>query len=180
VKLELQNEDVETLLLNGELDAVILPNIAQSFRAGDPRIHRVFADCRASIRNYFQSTGIFPITHTLVTHERKISQFPWLCQELVTAFNEADRQCRMEYEYPKRFSFPTAVLLLEEEEQQFGKNPWTHGLEPNRFVLKKFSRPRAGYIIRPAVDDCSRWSEGTGCSRFGSTPAVSLLNGFKV
>jgi hypothetical protein len=38
VKLELQNEDVETLLLNGELDAVILPNIARSFRSGDPRI----------------------------------------------------------------------------------------------------------------------------------------------
>ena len=156
VKLELQNEDVETLLLNGELDAVILPNIAQSFRSGDPRIHRVFADCRESVRNYFQDTGIFPITHTLVTHERMISQHPWLCQELVTAFNEADRRCRLEYEYPKRFSFPTAVLFLEEEEQQFGKNPWTHGLEPNRCVLKKFVQyaHEQGYISsEPALDD---------------------------
>ena len=137
VKLELQTENTfETLfLLNGELDAVILPNIAQSFRSGDPRIHRVFADCRESVRNYFQDTGIFPITHTLVTHERMISQHLWLCQELVTAFNEADwggggRRCRLEYEYPKRFSFPTAVLFLEEEEQQLAKilglTDWDH------------------------------------------------------
>jgi hypothetical protein len=48
------------------------------------------------------------------------------------------------------------VLVLEEEEQQFGKNPWTHGLEPNRFVLKKFIQyaHEQGYIsFEPAVDD---------------------------
>jgi 4,5-dihydroxyphthalate decarboxylase len=109
-----------------------------------------------SVRHYFQDTGSFPITHTLVTHKRVISQHPWLCQELVTAFNEADRRCRLEYEYPKRFSFPTAVLFLEEEEQQFGKNPWTHGLEPNRSVLKKFVQyaHEQGYIpSEPALDD---------------------------
>ena len=130
VKLELQSEDVEALLLSGDLDAVILPNIAQSFRSGDSRIHRVFADCRDAVQNYFQDTGIFPITHALVTHERLVSEHPWLCQELITAFNEADHHCRLEYEYPKRFSFPTAALFLEEEEQRFGKNPWSHGLAP--------------------------------------------------
>jgi hypothetical protein len=89
-------------------------------------------------------------------HERKIFQYPWLCQKLVTAFNEAGRRCRLEYEYPKRFSFPTAVLLLEEEEQLFGKNPWTHGLEPNRSVLKKFVQYayEQGYMSsEPALDD---------------------------
>jgi hypothetical protein len=34
VKLELQAEDVEALRLKGDLDAIILPNIAKSFRAG--------------------------------------------------------------------------------------------------------------------------------------------------
>jgi 4,5-dihydroxyphthalate decarboxylase len=156
VSLRLQSEDIEVLLLNGDLDAVILPNIPKSFRARDPRIHRVFADCRASVENYFQDTGIFPITHTLVTHERVMSQHPWLCKELVDAFNEADRHCRLEYDYPKRFSFPTAVLFLEEEDERFGKNPWSHGLQPNRAVLEKFVQyaREQGYIsFEPAVDD---------------------------
>ena len=156
VRLELQSEDVEALLLKGKLDAVMLPNIAKSFRARDPRIHRVFADCRGSIADYFQDTGIFPITHTMVTHERMVAQHPWLCRELVAAFTEADRQCRVEYEYPKRFSFPTAALFLEEEDQRFGKNPWNHGLESNRPVLKKFVQyaHEQGYTsFEPSVDE---------------------------
>jgi 4,5-dihydroxyphthalate decarboxylase len=155
VKIELQDEDVETLMLKGDLDAVLLPNVAKAFRSGDPRIHRLFSDCRTAIKNYFQDTGIFPITHTLVTHERMVAQHPWLCKQIVSAFDQADRQCRLEYEYPKRFSFPTAVLFLEEEDRRFGDNPWIHGLEPNRAVLKKFVQyaREQGYISHePELD----------------------------
>lgn len=156
VKLKLQSEDVETLLLDGVLDAVILPNVAKSFRSGDPRIHRVFTDCRSSIQSYFRDTGIFPITHTLVARESVVAEHPWLCKQLLEAFTEADRRCRLEYEYPKRFSFPTAALFLEEEENRFGCNPWIHGLEANRAVLKKFVQyaHEQGYIsFEPRVDE---------------------------
>jgi hypothetical protein len=85
-----------------------------------------------------------------------LEKSPWLCRQLVVAFDEADRLCRLDYEYPKRFSFPTAVLFLEEEENRFGKTPWRHGVEPNRPVLEKFieyARDQ-GYISRhPALDE---------------------------
>lgn len=90
---------------------------------------------------------------------------------------------RLEYEYAKRFSIPTAVLFLEEEEQRFGKNPWTHGLEPNRSVLKKFVQyaHEQGYISsEPALAIYSRLSsEGTRTfnvqsSRFGSDNKIWL------
>ncbi|HEY7167553.1 MAG TPA: hypothetical protein VIB79_23535 [Candidatus Binatia bacterium] len=156
VRLKRQNEDVEHLMLSGALDAVILPNVAKSFRAGDPRIHRVFRDCRASIDEYFQRTGMFPITHTLVARETVVAENPWLCRELVDAFTAADRHCRAEYDYPKRFSFPTAVLFLEEEERRFGSDSWIHGLEPNRAVLEKFVQYayEQGYTsFAPAVEE---------------------------
>jgi 4,5-dihydroxyphthalate decarboxylase len=156
VTLKLQSEDIEALLLKGALDAAILPNVAGSFRAGDPRIRRVFSNCRASIDDYFHDTGIFPITHTLVAHERLVAEHPWLCAELLSAFDEADRRCRVEYEYPKRFSFPTAALFLEEEEQRFGKNPWSHGVETNRVTLEKFVQyaREQGYIsFMPGIDE---------------------------
>jgi 4,5-dihydroxyphthalate decarboxylase len=156
IKLELTDENLETLLFDLKLDALLLPNVSKSLRTGDPRIRRVFSDCRAAVANYFHTTGIFPITHTMVVHERLLAKYPWLARQLVAAFNEADRQCRIDYEYPKRFSFPTAVLFLEEEEKRFGKNSWTHGLDPNRKVLEKFVEyaKNQGYIpIQPALDD---------------------------
>jgi 4,5-dihydroxyphthalate decarboxylase len=135
---------------------VILPNVGKRFRAGDPRIRRVFGDCREAIGDYYRASGIFPITHTMVVHQRLLEKFPWLCRQLIAAFDDADRRCRLDYEYPKRFSFPTAVLFLEEEEKRFGKTPWQHGVEPNRQVLEKFleyARDQ-GYISRhPVLDD---------------------------
>ncbi len=156
VTLQRENAKVETLLLSGGLDAVILPNVAESFRSGDPRIHRVFADCRTSIQSYFQETGIFPITHTLVARESVVAAHPWLSKELMDAFSEAERRSRVEYEYPKRFSFPTAVLFLEEEDRRFGSDPWPCGIERNRTVLEKFVQYayEQGYIsFEPAVED---------------------------
>jgi len=156
IRLDLRDDDLESLLLEGALDALVLPNVSKIFRAGDRRIRRVFRDCRAVVDDYFQATKIFPITHTMVAHERLLAKSPWLCRQLVDAFNAADRGCQIDYEYPKRFSFPTAVLFLEEEEKRFGKNPWVHGLQPNRMVLEKFVEyaQDQGYISsQPGLDD---------------------------
>jgi 4,5-dihydroxyphthalate decarboxylase len=123
VKITVVDEPVEALLLRGEIDALIPPNIVPSFRAQDPRIRRVFKDIRSTVNEYFRTTRIFPITHTLV----------------------------------KRSAFPSAVLILEEEEELFGKNPWEHGLTPtNRVVLEKFIQyaGEQGYVAnRPPLSD---------------------------
>jgi 4,5-dihydroxyphthalate decarboxylase len=156
VNVQVQDRDVESLLLNGELDAIIAANVPRSYRAGDSRIRRIFSDCRLAVQEYFEKTRIFPITHTLVMKESLLTTCPWLVGRLVAAFDEADRLCRHRYQYPKRFSFPTAVLFMEEEEQRFGQSPWRHGLEPNRHILEKFIEyaEDQGYIsFRPRVDD---------------------------
>jgi hypothetical protein len=50
-----------------------------------------------------------------------------------------------------------AVLILEEEEEVFGDNPWGHGLTPeNQVVLEKFVQyaHEQGYIsYRPKLED---------------------------
>jgi len=152
----IQEKDVESLLLDGELDVLIAANVPRSFRAGDPRIRRLFHDCHMAVEQYFDRTHIFPITHTLVLKESLIVKHPWLGERLICAFNEADRLCRERYQYPKRFSFPTAVLLREEQEKRFGKNPWSHGLNSNAHVLEKFVEyaQQQGYISsRPSLND---------------------------
>ena len=157
VRITVQDESTEALLLNGELDALIPPNIPQSFRLRDPRIRRVFADSRKAVTEYFAQTGIFPITHTLVARQSLVDEHRWLVERIVDAFERAEKLCREAYQYPKRVYFPTSVLLLEEEEEVFGENPWEHGLnERNRRTLEKFLQyaEEQGYIpCRPKVQE---------------------------
>jgi 4,5-dihydroxyphthalate decarboxylase len=157
VKLTVVNAPVEALLLRGEIDALIPPNIVPSFRAGDPRIRRVFKDPRNTVIDYFAKTKIFPITHTLVVRQELLDKNPWIVASLLDSFNEAERLCRNSYDYAKRLAFPSAVLILEEEEEIFGKNPWAHGLTAeNQVVLEKFVQyaEDQGYIpYRPPLSE---------------------------
>ncbi len=164
LRLAVQPESVESLLLKGEIDALIAPNVPPSFRSGDPRIRRLFADCRTRVTKYFRDTKIFPITHTVVLRESLIAEQPWIAKNLLAAFIEAEKACRRAYEYPKRLAFPSAVLILEEEEEIFGKDPFQHGLTAqNQRVLEKFlqyaeeqgyisRRPKPGDLFAPAPD----------------------------
>ncbi len=76
LKLCVQNEPTEALLLRGEIDALIPPNIVPSFRAKDPRIRRVFKEPRTTINEYFRETKIFPITHALVIRQCSSTSTP--------------------------------------------------------------------------------------------------------
>jgi len=157
VSITLADQSTEQMLLRGELDALIPPNIVPSFRNHDPRIRRLFSNARATVNDYFRKTKIFPITHTLVVRQELFEQKPWLVASLLKAFNEMEEACRKSYEYAKRSAFPSAVLIREEEEEVFGNNPWEHGLTPcNQVVLEKFVQyaNEQGYIPnRPALSD---------------------------
>jgi len=157
VKVTVVDEPTEALLLRGDIDALIPPNIVPSFRASDPRIRRVFKDIRTTVNEYFRKTKIFPITHTLVVRQSLFDEHPWLVSSLLNAFTDAETLCRKSYDYAKRLAFPSAVLILEEEEGIFGENPWGHGLTPeNQVVLEKFVQyaNEQGYISsRPPLSE---------------------------
>jgi 4,5-dihydroxyphthalate decarboxylase len=51
VRIEFGKKNVEALLLDGEIDALIAPNVPVSFQNHDMRIRRLFADCRAEVVN---------------------------------------------------------------------------------------------------------------------------------
>lgn len=157
IRITVVDEPTEALLLRGEIDALIPPNTVPSFRAKDPRIRRVFKDIRGTVNEYFRKTKIFPITHTLVVRQSLFDEHPWLVSSLLNAFTAAEKVCRKSYDYAKRLAFPSAVIMLEEEEAIFGENPWGHGLTAeNQVVLDKFIQyaEEQGYIpYRPPLSD---------------------------
>jgi 4,5-dihydroxyphthalate decarboxylase len=151
VRIEVGTKNVEALLLAGDIDALIAPNVPASYQNHDPRIRRLFADCRTAVVDYFRKTTIFPITHVVVMREALAAEHPWLAARLIDAFENAELACRKAYSYPKRLALPAAVLVVEEEEAAFGKEPFRHGLTAeNRLVLEKFIQyaHEQGYISR--------------------------------
>ena len=157
VSITIVNQSTEALFLRGEIDALIPPNIPPSFKEKNPRIRRVIKNPRSVVNEYFRKTKIFPITHTLVVRQQLLDQNPWIVASLLNAFSEAEKLCQKSYAYAKRLAFPSAVLILEEEEETFGENPWAQGLTPeNRVVLEKFVEyaQEQGYIpFRPQLSD---------------------------
>jgi 4,5-dihydroxyphthalate decarboxylase len=144
------DEDIEELLLKGEVDALLLPTPAKLFQRRDPRIRRLFPDCSGEIRSYFGQTKIFPITHTVVMNEALWKEKPWAAESLVEAFKAAQAECARFYSDPKRLSLVQSPFILEDERATFGPDPWAHGIEPNRHVLETFVRyaQQQGFIER--------------------------------
>ncbi len=143
--------DMEELLLKGEIDALFWPVIPERFRRGDRTMRRLFPDPKSEFGTYFQKTGIFPITHTVVMNTHLWEREPWVAESLFLAFEEAQRECEKSYTDPKYLIFPQATFIVEEERAAFGPDPWTHGIEPNRKCLETFVRyaHEQGYIPRP-------------------------------
>jgi 4,5-dihydroxyphthalate decarboxylase len=151
------DREVGQLLIGGEIDAVMGPEPPPEFTAGDPRIRRLFPDARAEQVAYFKKTGIYPITHTVVMHDKLARGKPWVADRLVEAFREAQRLVDAYYDAnPKHLSLPSAAFFLEEEKRDYGPEPWSHGAGANRHTVETFVRyaREQGYIekIIPVED----------------------------
>jgi 4,5-dihydroxyphthalate decarboxylase len=133
-------EDLEEMLVNREIDALLLPKPAKLFQTGDPRIRRLFPDCLGEIRKYFCDSKIFPITHTVVMRKALWTKKPWTAPSLVEAFKTAQAECSRFNSDPRRLSIVEAPFVLEHERATFGPDPWIQGIEPNRHVLETFIR----------------------------------------
>jgi 4,5-dihydroxyphthalate decarboxylase len=59
------DNSVETMLAEGELDALIHSDIIKPMMQGDPRVARLWPDYKAEEIRYFRKTGIFPIMHVM-------------------------------------------------------------------------------------------------------------------
>ena len=132
--------DVDRMLLEGELTALIYPELPPSWRNGDPRIKRLFPDAKAEEKRYFERTGMFPIMHTVVVREDLPRQYPWLSMNLVQAFRRSKDLAWERMEDPRRVSLAWFREALEEQRETLGRDPWPYDLENNRAALEAVCR----------------------------------------
>ena len=129
-------KDESDMLVDGDVDALFHAAEPKAFAEGHPKVRRLFADSRATERDYFSRTGIFPIMHAVAMKNAIIDEHPWLPEAVFNAYSKAKQ---MHYkELQKKWIFGTMPWFGQEFEETralMGKNFWPYGVDANRKTL---------------------------------------------
>lgn len=128
------------MLLDGDLDAVIVPHAPDAATDGSGRVVHFFSDVRRVEEDYFRRTGIFPIMHLLVLRADVFARYPWVAANLVAAFTEAKDNsiARMLSGTAPHVPVPWGPVMARQAAAVVGDDMWPYGVEPNRATLEAF------------------------------------------
>lgn len=134
--------ELEQLLLDGEVDALITARLSRPLALGDGGIRRMFSDSRRIEAEYFQRTGIFPPMHVLMVRREIYENHPWIGPSLFEAFTAAKNLTLSDlYEVDvSRYSMAWSVDYAESELNLLGSDPWAYGLAANHHALSTLAR----------------------------------------
>jgi 4,5-dihydroxyphthalate decarboxylase len=135
-------QTLAAMLAAGEIDALYTAREPSTFRAGDGRVTRLFADFAAVERDYYRRTRIFPIMHTVVLRRDVYARHPWVAQSLCKAFAAAQQLAYRELAQTAalKVMLPWLPAHLEDTRRELGQDFWPYGLEANRDTLATFLR----------------------------------------
>jgi 4,5-dihydroxyphthalate decarboxylase len=132
--------NLDRMLVEGEVDALMFPDSPTSFRQGDPRVRRLFAEAKAEEQRYYRATGHFPLMHTVVIKESLLERYPWVATSMLKAFRDSKELAWEQMEDPRRVSLAWIRELIEEQREVMGKDPWPYDLPSNRKSLEAMIR----------------------------------------
>lgn len=132
---------VESMLAEGELDAVIHPDLIAPILDKDPRVKRLFENYKELEVDYYRRTDIFPIMHTTVIKQEIVDRYPWVPMNMMVAFERAKRIAYQRMENPRRVPLAWFRDAQEEQEEILGMDPWSYGLgQANRKNVETLMR----------------------------------------
>lgn len=135
-----EGKTVTKMLEEGEIDALIYPEIPDAILRGDPRVKRLFTDYKQEEINYYKKTGFFPIMHTVVIKESVLEENPWVAMNLLIAFRESKDAAFRKMEDPRKISLAWVRELIEEQRELLGDDPWNYSFPDNEKALNTMIR----------------------------------------
>jgi 4,5-dihydroxyphthalate decarboxylase len=132
------DKSVETMLAEGELDAVLHPDLIRPLIEKDPRVGRLFPNFKEEEIAFYRKTNIFPIMHVMGIKREIVEQYPWVPINLYHAFNKAKAIAMKKMVNPRIVPLAWYREAWEEQEDILGPDPWEYGMtEKNRSQLEK-------------------------------------------
>src|SRR2546426_1109086 len=131
-----EGKNVDQMLLDGDLEAALYPEVLPSIRKGSPKVALLFPDPKAAEIDYYKKSGIFPIMHTVVIENHILEKNPWVAMSLVEGFQRAKEACYERMRDPRSFALVWVQDLMREQREIFGADPWPYNLEDNRKTLE--------------------------------------------
>lgn len=137
-----QPVDLNSLLLEGALDAVIEPDVLPSITRRDPRVRRLFRDYKTEEQIYFKRTGIFPISHVVTLKQEFVDRYPDAPVALLKAFRQARDVAfsRLEGDNPQILVISWVAAAVDEQRALMGENYWAYNIENNRRALEALTQ----------------------------------------
>ena len=134
--------DLDALLLEGALDAVIEPDVLPSITRKDPRVRRLFRDYKTEEQTYFKSTGIFPISHVVTLKQKFVDRYPNAPVALLKAFRQARDVAfsRLEGDNPQVLVISWVAAAMDEQRELMGENYWAYNIVNNHRVLEAITQ----------------------------------------
>jgi 4,5-dihydroxyphthalate decarboxylase len=137
------------MLMTGEINALIAPQLHPGVREGRSEVGYLFADPAAAAREYYRKTGLFPIMHVVVVRRDVYETHPWVAVSLYQAFCQAKDNAlqRLEVEEPPPISLPWLYEYSQSIRALMGRDYWPYGVEPNRKVIDAL----CGYVLEQGL-----------------------------
>lgn len=147
-----EDQNCEDMLVSGELDAILHPDLIWPMTQKHPSVGRLWTDYKAEERRYWDKTAIFPIMHVMGIKREIVEKYPWAPIELYKAFDKAKAIAMRRMENPRIVPLVWYRESWEEQEEIFGTDPWEYGLTDqnrnNLDTLVRYSHAH-GLIRRP-------------------------------
>jgi 4,5-dihydroxyphthalate decarboxylase len=119
---------LDEMLAEGEIRAMLSPDLPKLFLKGDPRIVRMFPNYKEIELAHFRRTGIFPIMHVTTIKQEIVDKYPWVPTNLVKAFEAAKAIAYRRIANPRVVPLAWIRTAIEEQERLLGPDPWVYGL----------------------------------------------------
>ena len=134
--------DESELLLSGGCDALITAITPRAFLDGNPKIRRLFPDVRATEKDYYKKTGLFPIMHVVAIRTDVIKANPWLPEAVFEMYSKAKQRAYADLATTTslKVTLPWVTQEFEDTRALMGENYWPYGIGRNRKELESVMR----------------------------------------
>jgi 4,5-dihydroxyphthalate decarboxylase len=137
------DKTLSRMLLVGEIDVMINPNIPTCFTESPDRVRRLFRDPAQAELAYYRNTGICPILHVLGVRRDLALKHPWLGAALVDALKAEVGATRKLWQVDAADDTPSVALSgLETNERSsletFLRHHHNQGMSSERLTLERF------------------------------------------